>query len=84
MLPDRAVDLRRMAAAAARPPVLVWSDAMWEEASPRSPAHGGIGFVVWLPPDHPMSPAPAAASSTAGSGPRSPMSRGGLATTTLL
>ena len=58
MLPDRAVDLRRMAAAAARSPVLVWSDAMWEEASPRSPAHGGIGFVVWLPPDHTMSPGP--------------------------
>eukprot|EP00966_Prymnesium_polylepis_P189265 4384821-Prymnesium_polylepis.1 len=47
-----------MAAAADRSPALVWSDAMWEEASPRSPAHGGIGFVVWLPPDHTTSSGP--------------------------
>ena len=44
-----------MAAAAQRGPVIVWSDAMWEDAAPGRPARGGLGFVVWLPPGTPLS-----------------------------
>lgn len=33
-----------------KPPVIVWSDAMWEKSSSR-PA--GLGFVIFVPPDVP-------------------------------
>eukprot|EP00966_Prymnesium_polylepis_P223561 5172935-Prymnesium_polylepis.1 len=60
-----------MAAAAARSPVLVWSDAMWEGA-PRltaaSASSSGSRLTTQCPP------ALAAASFTAGGGPRSPTS----------
>ena len=49
-LPPRSISLRSIAQAASRLPVVVWSDAMWERGSRR----GGIGFVVWFPPGHPM------------------------------
>ena len=41
--------------AAARRSVVVWSDAMWNDADPGGkPALGGLGFVVWFPPGHPL------------------------------
>ena len=34
---------------------MVWSDAMWNDADPGGkPALGGLGFVVWFPPGHPL------------------------------
>ena len=53
LLPTRTIRLRTLARALSRPPVVVWSDAMWED-SRRLP--GGLGFVVWLPPGHPHLP----------------------------
>eukprot|EP00966_Prymnesium_polylepis_P322396 7378651-Prymnesium_polylepis.1 len=47
-----------MARSASADPVVVWSDAMWEEATPTLPARGGIGFVVWVPAGHPHAPCP--------------------------
>ena len=49
-LPARAIDLARLAAATTAPPVIIWSDAMWE-AGRADP--GGIGFVIFVPPGHP-------------------------------
>ena len=53
-LQPRVIDLPAMARAALRGSVIVWSDAMWEDGSPNKPAVGGLGFVVWLPPGHPL------------------------------
>ena len=52
-LRPRIIDLLRIARSVGSPPVVVWSDAMWQDATPNSPACGGLGFVVWLPPGHP-------------------------------
>ena len=49
ILPSRLVDLRERARRSQSRPVIVWSDAAWEESS----ATGGLGFVVWFPPGHP-------------------------------
>ena len=49
ILPTRLVNLRERARRSQSRPVLVWSDAAWEESS----ATGGLGFVVWFPPGHP-------------------------------
>ena len=53
-LPPRVIDLPAMARAVLRGSVIVWSDAMWEDGSPGKPAVGGLGFVVWFPPGHPL------------------------------
>ena len=53
-LPNRVVDLPAVARAAIRGSVIVWSDAMWEDGTPGKPAVGGLGFVVWFPPGHPL------------------------------
>ena len=50
-LPPRSISLISIARAATRPPVVVWSDAMWD----RDRRQGGLGWVVWLPPGHPDS-----------------------------
>lgn len=50
LLPPRIIDFRAMARAAARRSVVIWSDAMWEEGTKL----GGLGFVVYFPPGHPM------------------------------
>tara|TARA_B100000795_G_scaffold234968_1_gene194391 strand:- start:363 stop:2816 length:2454 start_codon:yes stop_codon:yes gene_type:complete len=50
----RIIDLPAMMIAALRGSVIVWSDAMWEDGSPGKPAVGGLGFVVWFPPGHPL------------------------------
>ena len=46
LLPVRRLRLRDILRAAARSPVVVWSDAMWDMGSQA----GGLGFVVWFPP----------------------------------
>ena len=51
-LPPREVNVRRLCQASHPRSVLVWSDAMWEEAEPHRPAAGGLGFVVFFPPGH--------------------------------
>ena len=48
-LPPRSIDLRRIASSAATMPVVVWSDAMWDDHR----KVGGLGFVVFFPSDHP-------------------------------
>jgi hypothetical protein len=53
LLPTRTIRLRTLARALSRPPVVVWSDAMWEDSRRLL---GGLGFVVWLPPGHPHLP----------------------------
>ena len=35
-----------------RPPVVVWSDAMWQDMTGLRAAFGGLGFVIWLPAGH--------------------------------
>ena len=57
--PDRAINFSHRAAQAVRLPVVVWSDAMWNESvkdgegNLTTPGVGGLGFVVWFPPGHP-------------------------------
>ena len=58
LLPPRVVDLRHALRASTRRPIVVWSDAMWNDAvwdeCTDTPAVGGLGFVVWFPPGHPL------------------------------
>ena len=51
-MPPRVIDLPATLRAAARGSVVIWSDAMWEDANGPSPARGGLGFVVWFPAGH--------------------------------
>jgi hypothetical protein len=45
--PPRAIDLRRAAVSASRPPIVIWTDAMW---TPGATPRGRMGFVVYIPP----------------------------------
>ena len=49
MLPSRLVNLRERARRSQSRPVLVWSDAAWEESS----ATGGLGYLRGLVPTRP-------------------------------
>ena len=48
-LPPRRIHVRDILRAWRRPPVVVWSDAMWELDRPNP---GGVGFVIWVPENH--------------------------------
>ena len=50
-IPPRTI---RLASNILRTPVVIWTDAMWENSTASRAAFGGIGAVVWLPPGHPM------------------------------
>jgi len=52
-LKPREISLARLFQAASRPPILVWSDAYWNNATASRQAVGGMGFVVFFPPGHP-------------------------------
>ena len=54
LLPHRSIRLRDRAVGSAPSPVLLWTDAMWEDGGGGRGARGGVGGVAWIPADHPL------------------------------